>query len=282
MLRPKQWLKNVLIFFPAFFSLSILDVSVFIQLIGIFVGFCCIASSIYIFNDLFDIKGDLLHPEKKNRPIASGKITSQLGAALSICLFLIGTSVITLFYSNGFYFCLTYALINIIYSLGAKHIAILDILLVSIGFLIRIYLGGYAIDVPISWWLSLLIFLMSIYILIAKRKDDVLNYNTNKNENRKYIHFYKKVDFKIVLYILSIIIIITYSFYTFSDSTIQLFNTRNLWLTIPIATIGLFYFTKKVNETTTSFEPISLILKTPVIVISLIIWITLFGWLIYG
>lgn len=158
----------------------------------------------------------------------------------------------------------------------------MDILFVSMGFLIRIYLGAYAINVPVSWWLSLLIFLMSIYILIAKRKDDVLNYEIYQKETRKNIHFYAKINFSVILNSLAILIISIYSLYTLSDGTISLFGSDKLWVTIPIAGLGLITFTNSVAKTTSLFEPISLILKNKVIIISLILWITIFGWLIYG
>ena len=281
-LRPKQWLKNILIFFPAFFSLSILNEAVFIKLLAISIGFCCVASSIYIFNDLCDIKGDLLHPVKKLKPITSGNISKKIGIILALLLFIIGSLTVTLLYPSGIYFCLVYVIINIVYSLGVKHIPVLDILFVSSGFLIRIFLGGYAINVPISWWLASLIFLMSVYILIAKRKDDVLSFNRDQQVIRKHIYFYKHLNFSAVLYTLSVVIIGIYSWYTFSESTIQLFNSKQLWLTIPFAGIGLFSFTNSVIKTTTHFEPISLILKNKIIVTSLIVWIAVFGWIIYG
>lgn len=281
-LRPKQWLKNGLILFPAFFGLSILEQGVFIDLMFTFIGFCLLASAIYVFNDLSDVKGDLLHPAKKKKPIASGKISKQHAFFLCATLLITGVSIITYFCYEGIYYCLVYVFINLVYSFFAKHIPILDLLLLSLGYLIRIYLGAQVAGVPVSWWLSLLTCLMAIYILVAKRKDDVLNYQKTGIVVRKHIHFYKKINFKGVLYGLSLLILGFYTAYVFSDSTYLLFKTHHLWITIPFAFLGLFSFTKEIVKTTRHIEPISMIVKNKVIVVSLVVWIIIFGGLIYG
>ena len=281
-LRVKQWLKNFLLFFPAFFSLSIFQHGVLFQLLLLTIGFSFIASSVYIFNDLSDVVGDALHPQKKNKPITAGKIGKKQALIYAVILFALGLTLSTFIYFSSIYFLLLYVFINVVYSLWAKHIPILDIVLVSTGFLIRIYLGAWAVGVAVSWWLSSLIFLMAIYILIAKRKDDVLCFQQHQIAPRKHIHFYNKVNFSIVLYGLSILIILLYSFYTFSDVTTHLFKSDYLWLTIPLAALGIFSFTHSVIKTNSHFEPISLILNHKVILLTLILWMSLFGWLIYG
>ncbi len=159
---------------PPFFAGQFLDFSLYPALLLGFVAFSLGASSIYILNDFQDRKIDRLHPTKKNRPLASGD--AKVPASLALMVLLWASSLLIAFYlSREFFFLiLTYQIINLGYSSGLKNIAILDIILVSSGFLFRIYSGSVLSGVPTSHWLALMVMLLSLFMALAKRRDDLV------------------------------------------------------------------------------------------------------------
>jgi 4-hydroxybenzoate polyprenyltransferase len=166
--------KNLFLFIPIFFAGHLFELDRLLILIIGFLSFSFAASFIYIINDLFDLKSDLLHPEKKFRPIPSGEINTV--AAKSVAGLSLAVSILLAFQCNlQFVMVLIgYIILNFLYSVKLKKIPVLDISIISIGFLLRIVAGGILVDVPVSKWLILLTFFLSMILALAKRRNDIL------------------------------------------------------------------------------------------------------------
>ena len=177
MIRPHQYIKNLLVFFPLFFAKKITDVTLLQSAAMAFIAFCFAASTIYIFNDIRDVEKDKVHPKKKHRPIASGKISIKTAVITDIVFLVIALAFA--FFTGLRMGCiiLIYLLINLFYSLGMKNIAILDIFAVSTGFLLRLLSGteyGAVAGIIPSHWIIIMTFLLSLFLAIAKRRDDLV------------------------------------------------------------------------------------------------------------
>ena len=189
LIRVKQWIKNLLIFIPLISSGLINNSNVLTCIIGFF-SFCFASSFIYIINDIKDIEKDRLHPTKKNRPLASGKIKKYQAEIIAIIM-LIATFIITLIIHNNIlnlstYLLLAYIVINVFYSFGLKNIAILDIALLASGFVIRVYYGASLINVEVSNWLFLTILSASLFLGLGKRKKELMQNRNSRKVLKEY------------------------------------------------------------------------------------------------
>ena len=171
--RPAQWIKNVTLFAAIVFSGFLFAPGYFTKVVWAFILFCLLSSSIYVFNDLIDIKSDRVHPFKKNRPLASGAIPLELGIFLFLVL-----AVTSLFFalttSTFFFFAASaYFLLNIIYSLWWKRVPILDVFSIAAGFVLRVYAGAVVIDVHMDVWFLLTVVSASLFLAVGKRRSEM-------------------------------------------------------------------------------------------------------------
>lgn len=230
LIRAKHWIKNLLIFIPLICSGFINAENVLNLIIGFF-SFSFISSFIYIINDIKDIEKDKLHPRKKKRPLPSGKITKKRAILISIILLIASLSFNYIIYKEilnvSFYLLLAYMIINILYSMGLKNIAILDIILLATGFIIRVYYGASIINVPVSDWLFLTILNASLFLGLGKRKKELIN---NK-DSRKVLKEYNEAFLDRFQYISLGLMLVFYSLWTIEQ------DIKFLSLTIPLLII---------------------------------------------
>ncbi len=282
LLRVSHWVKNLFIFLPLFFSGNILtDVNGFLQVSLGFVLFSLIASSIYMINDLKDIESDRLHPEKKNRPFASGKVPIKTGILLSSILF-IGS--ITAAYLINLYFAgvlVFYFAMNIAYSMGLKHVAIIDISIIAIGFLLRVIAGGLLAEVFISHWIIIMTFLLALLLGLAKRRDDVLLFNQSGQKMRKSVDGYNLEFINATMVIMAAVVIVAYIMYTISEEVIQHFHTPYLYATSLFVILGIIRYLQITFVKNKSGNPTQILLKDRFIQLVLMGWIVTFFLIIY-
>lgn len=230
LIRAKHWIKNLLIFIPLICSGFINAENVLNLIIGFF-SFSFISSFVYIINDIKDIEKDKLHPRKKKRPLPSGKITKKRAILISIILLIASLSFNYIIYKEilnvSFYLLLAYMIINILYSMGLKNIAILDIILLATGFIIRVYYGASIINVPVSDWLFLTILNASLFLGLGKRKKELIN---NK-DSRKVLKEYNEAFLDRFQYISLGLMLVFYSLWTIEQ------DIKFLSLTIPLLII---------------------------------------------
>jgi len=172
--RIKEWVKNIIVFAPLFFSTRLFDDQLILQTGIAFIAFCLISSAVYILNDISDLTSDRQHPTKKYRPIASGKISKQ--KALFVALFLLLSSFALGMVLNWtvVLVLLAYLIINLFYSLWLKNVAIVDVFVISLGFALRLLAGAKATEIVLSDWIILLTFLLSVFLVLGKRRQDLL------------------------------------------------------------------------------------------------------------
>ena len=218
LLRPKDWAKNAFLFIPFFFAGKLFDFhKIGLLLIG-FVAFSFVASSIYIINDYKDIADDRKHPVKRNRPLASGKVKKPVALVICILLFLAGNLLAWLANPEGLFniILVIYFAVNLAYSFGLKNIAILDILLLSMGFVFRVKAGATIAHVDTSEWLIIMTFLLALFMAIGKRRDDLVLKDATGSDMRKSMSGYNLEFLNTMLGLFGAIIIVSYVNYTVS------------------------------------------------------------------
>lgn len=218
LMRIHQWVKNFFIFLPLFFSFKMDHIPLLIADLWAFVGFCLIASSIYIINDWNDIATDRFHPEKRNRPLASGAINKKEASLMILSLVAVGVSVYIFVLGNyiALVLLVSYFILNIFYSLRLKHIPVIDISIVAIGFVIRIFIGGVVTDTPLSRWIVVMTFLLAIFLALGKRRDDVVIYEETGDKVRKNVDGYNIPFLNVAIVLVAAVMMVAYIMYTIS------------------------------------------------------------------
>lgn len=274
LIRPKHYLKNMLIFLPLIFSGHFFNIELFkISLFGFF-SFCMAASTIYVANDINDKEKDKMHDIKKNRPIASGKISVKKAVVLSIITFLIAM-FFQIFTQKifGFIFVVFYVIMNIAYSFKLKDIPLIDISIIVIGFLIRVLYGAYLINVEVSNWLLLTVISISFYLALGKRRNEI---KKNGSNSRKVLKYYT-VDFLDKNMYLSLTLALTFYSLWCNDNV----NEKLIW-TVPLAIMTCMKYSMIVEDDSYG-DPVDVILSNVSLIILLcILSISLFGVLYFG
>lgn len=281
LLRPKDWAKNLFLYIPLFFSGEIFDTSKLAMVFEGFLAFCCIASSIYIINDYRDIEDDRRHPEKKNRPLASGKASPIVALIICSILILLGFSIGVSLGSRFAWLLGIYFILNIAYSLGLKNIAILDIFIIAIGFNLRIRSGGAIANVDVTIWMNIMVFLLALFMAIGKRRDDVLLKLSSGVDMRKAVKGYTLDFLNTLLALVSAVMIVAYFMYTVSDKVIEKHNTERLYLTALFVMAGLMRYLQIIYVKSDSGSPTKILYKDRFIQASIVLWMISFYFLIY-
>ncbi len=243
LIRVPQWIKNFFVFVPLVFSLNLFKGDYFLTSLTGFIAFCLTSSMVYIINDIIDAEADRAHPKKKNRPIASGKISPSQGM-ITAAVFGIITAVLCLNADISFILLLVlFFLINLLYSLKLKHVVLLDIFSIAAGFLIRVMAGAVIIHVAVSSWLVLTTMFISLFLAVMKRHSEleILPESTTA-ETRKVLAFYSLNFADQLATIAAAGVIICYALYTVADRTITVFKTENLIYTTPFVVFGIFRY----------------------------------------
>ena len=239
LLRPLDWAKNLFLFIPLFFSGNIFDWDLYPALLMGFLAFSCIASSIYIINDYRDIEDDRKHPDKSKRPLASGAVSKTAAVVICILLLLAGFSI-AYFIRDKFLFVLAiYFVINLAYSFGLKNIPILDIFIVAIGFVLRVKSGAVIAVIGLSEWLTIMVFLLALFMAIGKRRDDVLLKLSSGTDMRKSIKGYNLEFLNVMLALVCAVIVVAYFMYTMSPEVILRLGTYRLYYTCIFVLAGI-------------------------------------------
>lgn len=238
LLRPKQWSKNVFVFSALLFSLKLLEPQDFYRTLFGFITFCLISSCVYIINDYADREADRNHPVKRNRPLASGQLSPSLALTMGSVL-LIVTLLGAFRLDSGFgILIISYFLINVLYSFRLKHIVILDIMTIALGFVLRAIGGGLIIHVPITPWFLLCIMLLALFLAIGKRRHEiVLLEEYNIGNHRKVLAFYSLPLLDQMNGMVTSAIILCYALFTFTSG-----QSIYLMWTIPFVLYGMFRY----------------------------------------
>lgn len=282
LVRIKHYVKNLFIFLPTFFGLKFLDINILEKNVIAFLAFCLVSSSIYILNDIVDIENDKKHPEKRNRPLASGKVSVKEAQTISFILFVSGI-LIALFFNNleVFYLFLTYTVINILYTFWIKHIGIIDVFTIAIGFVIRILIGGASGDIKINSWIIIMTFLLALFLGFAKRRDDLLIAQKTGRSMRKSVDGYNLQFVDSILVITSAVTLVSYLMYTLSEQTIIRYESDNIFITSIFVLMGILRYLQLSITFGKSGSPTDTLFKDRIIQISILGWIITFAIILY-
>ncbi len=273
MLRPRQWSKNLILFFPPFLSGSLFS-STEIPLRGLlpFVSFCFVSSAMYVANDLKDIDKDLLHPVKRLRPLPSGMVSERAAVIMAIILGVAGLGAAFLWAQPLIPYLLLYGIVTMAYTTWLKNVPVVDLFCISCGFLIRLQAGGAIFTVEISEWLFLSVFFLSLFLSAGKRLSEQNLLGADAAGHRTSLDGYPEGTLSGMLYVTAATVLVTYTMYTLAHP--------QLVYTVPLCAFGLFRYIMRVSGGG-SGDPTECLFKDfPLRCVS-ILWALLVWWSIY-
>jgi decaprenyl-phosphate phosphoribosyltransferase len=273
LLRPHQWLKNLLLYFPPFLGGVLFQPGMFQRGMIPFASFCCASSAAYVFNDLRDREKDALHSKKKNRPLASGAVSSRSAGLLILLLLLLSTASALLVSVHFLFFVLLYLLLSLSYSSKLKEFALIDIFCISAGFLLRLEAGGAAFGLEISEWLFLSVFLLALFLSTGKRLHEKSMMGESSGSHRTALDAYPEGFLEGTMYLTGGAVLVTYTMYVI--------NRHSLVYTVPLCCFGLLRFMLRVKSGEGGDPTESLLHDRQLFVVGLA-WTLMMGWAIYG
>jgi len=281
LIRGHQWIKNLFVFAPVFFAGQITDSELFPKALFAFVAFCLTASAIYVFNDLQDIEEDRGHPTKCKRPLASGEISARTAKVTMIVLLIAGAAIMASVSVDALAILSGYVALNIGYSLKLKHIAIMDVTIIAVGFVLRLFAGSAATSTPLSMWVVMMTFLLALFLALAKRRDDILHFLNTGQKARKVVDGYNLQLIDGAMTIMASVVIVAYIMYATSAAVVDRLGTENLYLTALFVILGILRYLQIAYVEGKSGSPTKIVLTDVFMQVSIIAWAVSFVWIIY-
>lgn len=281
LMRPHHYVKNLFIFAPLFFMMKIGDLPLLGEATIAFIAFSLSASAIYIFNDYHDIEEDMQHPEKRYRPLASGAISKPHAITLFLILLIVGFTLMASLSLDAAGILAVYVVMNIAYSFHLKLVAIMDVVIISIGFVLRLFVGSVITNIGLSMWIVIMTFLLALFMALAKRRDDVLIYLDTGKKMRKVIDGYNLQFLDTAMTIMASVVIVAYISYTTSPEVVTRVHSEYLYLTAFFVILGIMRYMKMVYVFKKSGSPINIVLKDLFMQLILIGWVLTFAWILY-
>lgn len=277
----EQWVKNLFVFVPLFFSGNITNIDLLSKSIFAFVIFSLAASVVYILNDYNDIEADRKHPEKRRRPLASGAISKS--KAIGILLGLVITDIALVFLAQ-FYFhenlwkfgaiISFYVVMNLAYTFRLKHVPIIDIFIIAIGFVLRVLAGGYITGISISQWAILLTFVLALVLAIGKRRGELINAQVS-GKTRKALDGYNVQFADIALSISITLAIVCYLMFTLSPEVQARFHER-VFYTVIFVVFALLRYLQQTLVYNRTESPTKIVYRDRYIQVTLLLWVAAF------
>ena len=281
LLRPHHWVKNLFVFAPLFFGHRFGDAGLLWQSFLAFAAFSLTASGVYALNDIWDLNEDRLHPEKKNRPVATGLVGIQPAYTLSAVFLAAGIWLSMMAGASVWQFILFYALLNIAYTMRLKHLPILDVSIIAIGFVIRLLAGSRATSVPLSVWIVITTFLLSLFLALAKRRDDILLFQKNGQVTRKAMDGYNLDFLNVAMGMMATIVVVAYLMYTVSPDVTGRLHNGNLYLTAFFVLLGVLRYMQIAFVEGNGGNPTTALFKDRSLQAIIAGWVLAFGWILY-
>ena len=289
LIRPHQWLKNVFVFTPLFFGRHVTDWNYIWPCTVAFIAFCLAASGIYCFNDIHDAEADRQHPVKRKRPVASGAVSKRMAYTVMGTAWVMAFTLVALgcFYSRSIQnriiaTLLIYIVMNVAYCVKLKQVAILDVFIIATGFVLRIVAGGLATGIILSHWIVLITFLLSLFLAVSKRRDDVAIYETLGVKPRKNIARYNMDFLNQSIGILGSITIMCYILYTVSGEVVERIGSRYLYATSVFVLAGILRYMQLTLVDRKSGSPTMVLLHDHFVHVCIVAWIMAFVIILYA
>lgn len=271
-LRPGQWTKNLFVFAGLMFGRRLLDPIAVAESLGAFAIFCGLSGVVYLINDVADRESDARHPIKMARPIASGALASSTAIATAI---VIGAAALAAaFWLRPMFgvVALSYVVLLAAYSFAFKHVVIIDVLTIAIGFVLRVAAGAIAIDVPMSHWLLVCTILLALFLALSKRRHELVLLADEASEHRRILDEYSPYLLDQMIGVVTASTLMAYIFYATSPDTAEKFGTSLLGLTIPFPLYGIFRYLYLVHHKDGGGSPSELLLNDRPLLLCVALW----------
>ena len=281
--RPGHWIKNSVVLAALFFAgvaNNFQSVMLALAAAGVF---CLLSSAIYTLNDIVDREQDKNHPLKKSRPLASGEIS-----VVSASIFLLVLAILGFLgaWVIGHYLLMISALfftLNVLYSIRLKHIVILDVMAIALGFVLRAYAGAAAIDVPASKWMLINTLFLALFLGFGKRRHEIVYLEENASSHRKILSKYSPYLLDQLIGVVTATVVVIYLLYTISSEVSEKLNTELLYLTVPFVVYGIFRYLYLIHKEDEGGSPTRVLISDKPLMINIILWlitvITILYWI---
>jgi 4-hydroxybenzoate polyprenyltransferase len=271
-LRPRQWVKNLLVLAPILFAQSLFDAEAVARGLLAFVLFCLVSSGGYLVNDIRDLEQDRLHPLKQKRPLAAATLRVSTAILAAAVLLLAGVAGA---FALGGAFALAvaaYCVVNLAYTFALKHVVIVDVFAIAAGFVLRAVAGALAIRVVMSNWLLVCTTLLALFLGFSKRRYELLLLKEDAGHHRQVLEEYSPLFLDMMIGIVTASTVMSYTLYTISDETHQRFHTRGLLLTVPFVLYGIFRYLYLVYHRDGGGDPTETFFTDGATMVNLLLW----------
>jgi len=273
LLRYNQWVKNIFLIFPLIFSGHFDEWKLWAECSMGVIAFCLISSGMYIINDVIDLKKDRLHPQKYKRPLAAGKITSSLALLIAAGALILGEALAWKINHEFFVFAGSYILLNVLYNLRAKHIVIVDVLMVAFGFQIRVLAGAAATHILPSLWLLMCVFVLALFLGFTKRRYEISTLKSEAATHREVLEHYTSSFLDQMINISSTLAIVFYGLYSISAEVVQRIGGYEMFYSTPFVIYGIFRYLYLVHVHKLGGEPENILLTDTPLLVDICLWI---------
>ncbi|HXD34513.1 MAG TPA: decaprenyl-phosphate phosphoribosyltransferase [Pyrinomonadaceae bacterium] len=280
LMRPRQWVKNSFVLTGILFANAWRDPELVKRVLLATAAFSLVASGVYIVNDLIDRPHDLNHPRKKQRPLAAQTVSVTAAVVLLIILWIAAFSLGFLVSRTVMTILLIYVVVNVAYSLHLKHVVILDVFIIASGFMLRILAGTVGVGIAPSQWLLLCGLMMALFLGFAKRRAELYAMTDDGPTHRRVLGHYQPVLLDNMIVVTATCVILTYSLYTMSPTTIQVHHTESLIYTVPFVIYGIFRYIYSLHRQNAGSDPALQIFRDPHLLLAIIGWLIVTLWLI--
>ena len=281
LLRPHQYVKNLFIFVPLFFALQIFNKVYLFNAFIAFIAFSMSASAVYILNDYLDIEEDRKHPKKKLRPLASGAVNKGMAFVIMLLLWVLSCSLMEHLSHSALAILISYIALNIAYCFVLKHVAILDVVIISVGFVLRLFIGSAVTGIALSQWIVIMTFLLALFMALAKRRDDVLLFQETGQKMRKVIDGYNLPFLDSAMMIMGSVVIVAYILYTTSTIATPRLHSEYLYLTSLFVILGIMRYLQVTFVEKDSASPTKILIKDRFMHFTIVFWVLSFSWILY-
>ena len=280
-MRPAQWVKNLFVLAPLLFSRKFLDQAAVADAAAGFGLFCLMSGLVYLMNDLADLEKDRRHPVKRLRPLASGALSPTLAGLFALGMVpVLGVGS----YLLGWGFLVAiglYALNNILYSFWLKELVIIDVMSISLGFILRVIAGGEAIGVPVSSWLLLCTALLALFLGFGKRRHELVLLEEEATSHRQVLGHYGTYFLDQMIAVVTASTVLSYALYTMSADTVAKFGTDKLIYTTPFVLYGIFRYLYLIHKRDAGGSPTEAVLRDGPLMANVMLWGAVSGLIIY-
>ena len=280
-LRPTQWAKNLFVLAPAVFSSLLMHPEILVRAALALAAFCFASSAVYLVNDLRDREEDRRHPLKKFRPLAAG--TLKVSTAVAAVVVLLGVAAAASAWLGPSFAAIlgAYLLLNILYTFWLKHMVILDVMSISLGFVLRVEAGAVASRVEVSRWLLLCTIFLALFLAFSKRRHEITLLAGAAAGQRRVLDQYSPAFLDQMINVVTASAVVSYALYSVAPETVQKYNTRDLVYTIPMVLYGIFRYLYLMYQQPGERNPTEAILRDPPFLINMALWGAAVVWIVY-